>query len=197
LQGGAEAGVIDLIFLGESGFAPTLPTAYTRARRGARALVRDEPPKGRRLNVLGALAPFGAEPRLVWASTSGKLDAALLPEFLWHEGAGLATAVGAVPPGYRRARSLVVVLDNYSVHRRAAVTAALPALAAVGLRLSFLPPYSSELNRIEPLWRQIKYHDLPVRSYQTLEALQIAVETALKTHADALTVVTNDLPEAA
>jgi hypothetical protein len=197
LQGAAEAGVIDLVFLDESGFAPTLPTGYTWARKGVRALVRDEPPKGRRLNVLGALAPCGPDPWLVWESTPGKLDAMVLLDFLWHDVAGLATALGDVPPGYRRPRPLVVVLDNYSVHRSKAVTAALPVLAAVGVRLFFLPPYSSELNRIEPLWRQVKYHDLPVRSYQTLETLQIAVENALKQHADALTVATTDLAEAA
>jgi DDE superfamily endonuclease len=122
---------------------------------------------------------------------------AILLDFLWRDVAGLATAVGEVPPGYRRARPLVVVLDNYSVHRSKAVTAVLPSLADVGVRLFFLPPYSSELNRIEPLWRQVKYHDLPVRSYQTLEALRTAVANALQLHADALTVATNDLPEAA
>jgi hypothetical protein len=197
LQSGAEAGVIDLVFLDESGFAPTLPTGYTWARQGVRALVHDEPPRGRRLNVLGALAPCGRDPRLVWESTLGKLDASAFLDFLWHDVAGLATPVREVSPGYRRARPLVVVLDNYSVHRSKMVKAAEADLARIGVRLFFLPPYSSELNRIEPLWRQVKYHDLPVRSYQSLEALQIAVDNALKTHADALTVVTNDLPEAA
>jgi hypothetical protein len=189
--------VIELVFLDESGFAPTLPTGYTWARKGVRALVRDEPPQGRRLNVLGALAPCGPDPWLVWASPPGKLDAAVLLDFLWHDVAGLATAVGEVPQGYQRARPLVVVLDNYSVHRSTVVKEAAADLARIGVRLFFLPPYSSELNRIEPLWRQVKYHDLPVRSYQTLEALRTAVENALQQHADALTVVTNDLPEAA
>lgn len=189
--------MIDLVFLDESGFAPTLPTGYTWARTGVRALVHDEPPKGRRLNVLGALAPGGPTPWLVWRSTPDKLDATVLLDFLWHDVAGLATAVGEVPSGYRRARPLVVVLDNYSVHRSKAVTAMLPALAAIGVRLFFLPPYSSELNQIEPLWRQVKYHDLPVRSYQTLEALALAVERALKNHADALTIETKNLPAAA
>lgn len=189
--------MIDPVFLGESGFAPTLPTGYTWARRGVRALVRDEPPQGRRLNVLGALAPSGPDPFLVWTSPPGKLDAAVLLDFLWHEVAGMAPAVGEVPPGYRRARPLVVVLDNSSVHRSAAVTAAVPALADVGLRPFFLPPSGSELNRIEPLWRQVKYHDLPIRSYETPEALRTAVENAWQTHAEALTVVTNDLAEAA
>jgi hypothetical protein len=189
--------VIDLVFLDESGFAPTLPTGYTWARRGVRALVRDEPPQGRRLNVLGALAPFGDDPWLVWASTPDKLDAAVLLDFLWHDMAGLTTAVGEVPPGYRRARPLVVVLDNYSVHRSTLIHEAEDDLARIGVRLFFLPPYSSELNLIEPLWRQIKYHDLPVRSDQTVEALQTAVDNALQQHADALTIATNDLPEAA
>lgn len=189
--------MIELVFLDESGFAPTLPTGYTWARKGVRALVRDEPPQGRRLNVLGALAPCGPDPWLVWASPPGKLDAAVLLDFLWHDVAGLATAVGEVPQGYQRARPLVVVLDNYSVHRSTVVKEAAADLARIGVRLFFLPPYSSELNRIEPLWRQVKYHDLPVRSYQTLEALRTAVENALQQHADALTVVTNDLPEAA
>jgi hypothetical protein len=197
LQAGAEASVIDLAFLDESGFAPTLPTGDTWARRGVRAVVRDEPPKGRRLNVLGALAPRGRDPWLVWASTPGKLDAAALRDVLWHEVAGLATAVGEVPQGDHRARPLVVVLDNSSVHRGTAVKEAAADLARVGRRLLFLPPSSGELNRIEPRWRQVKDHDLPQRSYPTLEALQTAVGNAVQQHADALTVATKDLAEAA
>ena len=189
--------MIDLVCLDESGFAPTLPTGDTWARRGVRALVHEEPTKGRRRNVRGALAPFGADPWLVWTSPPGKRDAAVLLDFLWHDVAGLATAVGVVPPGYRRAQPLVVVRDNSSVHRSNAVKEATADLARIGLRLFFLPPYSSELNRIEPLWRQVTYHDLPVRSYQTLEALRSAVENAWQNHADAFTVVTKHLPEAA
>ena len=97
-----------------------------------------------------------------------------------------------MPKGDRRGRPLVVVLDNYSVHRSTAVKEAETHLARIGVRLFFLPPYSSELNRIEPLWRQVKDHDLPVRSYQTLAALQTAVESALQKHADALSVATKD-----
>ena len=159
--------------------------------------MRDEPPQGRRLNVLGALAPCGRDPWRVWERTPGNLDAAAFLDFLWHGVARLATAVGEVSPGYRRARPLVVVLDHDAVHRSKMVKAAGADLARIGVRLFFLPPYGSELNRIEPLWRQVKSHDLPVRSYQTLEALPIAVDNALKPHADALTVVTNNLPEAA
>src|SRR5256714_7164491 len=53
----ARQGQIDLYFLDQAGFAPTLPTGYTWARVGVRKLVRYEAPERRRGNVVGALAP--------------------------------------------------------------------------------------------------------------------------------------------
>ncbi len=120
--------------------------------------------------MLGALAPFGDDPGLVGACTAGKLDAGVRRDFLGHEVAGLATAVGEVPPGFRRARPLAVVRDNDAVPRSTVIRETEAALARVGVRLFFRPPSSSEVNRIEPLWRHVKYQDLPVRSDQTLEA---------------------------
>lgn len=46
----------------------------------------------------------------------------------------------------------------------------IPALKAAGVGFFFLPPYSPELNMVEPLWRQIKHQDIPYRSYLTIEA---------------------------
>jgi DDE superfamily endonuclease len=192
-----EAGLCDLWYLDESGFAPTLPTGYTWARVGARPLVWDEPPAGRRLNVLGALAPFGAERRLAWTCPAGKLDSAALLGFVWREVAGLPAPPERLPAGYRRARPCVIALDNASAHVSAAVKAALPILEAAGVLLYYLPPYSPELNRIEELWRQAKYQDLPVRSYRTLEDLRAAVEDALGTHAARLRDATDNFAEAA
>ncbi len=47
----------------------------------------------------------------------------------------------------------VVVLDNASFHRKARLQALLEPLAC---RLLALPTYSPDLNRIEPLWHQLK-----------------------------------------
>ena len=192
--------MIDLWYLDESGFAPTLPTGYTWARTGVRALVRDEPPRGRRLNVLGALAVGGAAPGLVWAEPAGKLDGAAFLEFIWRDVAGLPAAPAELAAEDRRARPCAVVLDNYSVHRCALVKAALPDLERAGVHLHYLPPYSPELNRIEELWRHVKHEELPVRSYTSLDALRAAVAAALDKHAvpaGAATVPTTDLPVAA
>ena len=166
--------MIDLWFLDQSGFAPTLPTGYTWARTGTRALVWDEPPQGRRLNVLGALAPDGADAGLVWTCPAGKIDSAVFLEFVWRRVAGLPAAPADLPAGYRRPRPCVAVVDNASAHVAKAVKAQLPALEAAGVALYYLPPYSPELNRIEELWRHVKHEGLPVRSYRTLDDLRAA-----------------------
>jgi hypothetical protein len=175
----AAADQLDLWYLDEAGFAPTLPTGYTWARRGVRPLVPYEAPKGRRLNALGALAPCGPVPRLVFHTRLGKLDGPAFLDFICHQVAGLPPAPDWVPADYRRTRPCVIVLDNYSVHHSAVVKAVRPRLERAGVRLYFLPPYSPELNRIEPEWRAVKYEGLPTRSYTSGPALKAAVDAAL------------------
>ena len=117
---------LDLHFLDESGFAPTLPTTYTWARAKVRARVPYEAPQRRRVNVLGAWAPLGSRPRFAYASRAGKLDSAAFLAFVWRDVGGMTSPLGEVPAGFRRARRCVIVLDNYSVHHSQAVTDALP-----------------------------------------------------------------------
>ena len=134
---------LDLHFLDESGFAPTLPPPSTWARVKVRARVPHEAPQRRRVNVLGAWAPPG-RPRFAYASRTTTLDSTAFLAFVWHDLGGLATPVGEVPADFRRARRCVIVLDNY-VHRSRAVTEALPGLAAAGIERVYLPPYSPGL----------------------------------------------------
>ena len=193
----SEAGWCELWSLDVWGCAPTLPTGSPGGRAGTRALVWDEPPQGRRLNVLGALTPGGASPRLVWTAPPGKIDSAVPLGFLWRELAQLPTPPDALPPGYRRERPCIVALDNASAHTSKLVKEQLPALEAAGVTLFFLPPYSPELNRIEEVWRHVKYEELPRRSYQTAEDLRAAVETALTNHRTPLLDATTNFREAA
>ncbi len=72
----------------------------------------------------------------------------------------------------------VVVLDNGSLHHNALVKAALPELWTKGIYLYYQPPYSPELNDIETIFRQVKHHELPERSYSTISALESAVDHA-------------------
>ena len=187
----AAAGQIDLYYLDEAGFAPTLPTGYTWARRGVRPLVPYEAPHGRRLNALGAVAPFGPTPRLVHATrlaSEGKLDSAAFLDFVCGPLAQLPAshdALHTLPRDYRRARDCVVVLDNYQVHKSALVKTVRPRLADAGAVFYELPPYSPHLTRMEPVWRAVKYGGCAVRSHATGAALRDAVDTALSRRAEA------------
>jgi hypothetical protein len=188
--------MIDLFFLDQSGFAPTLPTGYSWGRLGTRVVVPYEAPEGRRVNAVGALAPYDpAGPRLVFETrrkAEGRYDAAAHLAFVRQ----LAGPHPDAPPRVPR-RPCVVVLDNYSVHHSQTVKDALPSLTAAAVHFCYLPAYSPELNLIEPLWRQVKYHDLPERSYPTDIALQTAVEAALTDRARRLAKPTNKLPRRA
>jgi tRNA U34 5-methylaminomethyl-2-thiouridine-forming methyltransferase MnmC len=140
-------------------------------------------PEGRRVNVSGALAPFGPRPRLVFDSRIGRLDGAAFVQFVWQ---AIARLPAVLPEGYRRERPCVVVVDNYAVHRGPAVREARPALEAAGGAWFYLPPYSPELNPIEAVWRQVKYQELPRRSYTTAVDLKDAVDAVLARRAATL-----------
>ncbi|MCX7099030.1 MAG: transposase [Methylococcales bacterium] len=46
---------------------------------------------------------------------------------------------------------------------------------AKGMKFYFLPPYSPELNRIELLWRKMKYEWLPFKTF-TPDELEQAID---------------------
>jgi DDE superfamily endonuclease len=182
----AIANFIELHYLDESGFAPTLPQGYTWAREGVRAIVPYQAPEGRRVNVIGSLAPFGDNPRLEYASRTTSFKGQDVLEFIWREVGKMTAPVGEVPMGFERANRCVVVLDNYSPHHGKEIKECSGALEAAGIELFYLPPYSPELNLIEPMWRHVKHEDMPVRSHNTADELKVAVDTALDKRAVAL-----------
>lgn len=50
-------------------------------------------------------------------------------------------------------RPIVMVIDNFAVHHSLAVR---EKAAELNIRLVFLPPYSPDLNPIEPVWKTLK-----------------------------------------
>jgi transposase len=162
LKAKAVAGSIALYYLDECGFAPTLPVSSSWCLPGLRKLVRYEAPQGRRVNALAAYRPYGRSPRLD----------VFTAERTWnsHDLIGFLKAL----PWSKAPR--VVVLDNAGLHTSRVIRQARRALATAGIYLYFLPPYSPELNEIEPVFRQVKYHEIPERSHTTRIGLREAVE---------------------
>ena len=80
----------------------------------------------------------------------------------------------------------VVVLDNASLHVSKLVKAARPALAEAGIYLYYLPAYSPELNEIEAVFKQVKHHEMPIRSFAAQADLRQAVEQGFSRYRDKL-----------
>jgi transposase len=158
----AAAGRLRLYYLDECGFSPTLPVAYSWCLPGRRKRVPYEAPQGRRVNAMAAYRPYGGAPRLDVFTAERTWDAYDFLAFV------RALPWAAVPR--------VVVLDNASLHTSKVVRSARRSLAAAGTYLYFLPPYSPELNEIEPVFRQVKYQGIPVRSHTSRAGLREAVE---------------------
>jgi len=92
---------------------------------------------------------------------------------------------------------LVVVLDNYSVHRSTRFQEERIKWRAADISLFFLPSYSPELSGIEPLWRDVKQHRMRRLSRSTLLNLKRDVDAALAAKASALPSFTKTLTETA
>lgn len=172
LKAKAAAGELRLCYLDECGFSPSLPISYSWCLPGQRKRVPYEYPQGRRVNALAIYEPYGSEPGL---------NAETFERTLKSE--DLLAYLGALPssPVPR-----VVVLDNASLHISKAIKARRPELARSGLHLYYLPAYSPELNQIEPLFKQVKHHEMPVRSHKSKEELRQAVEQGFAAYGDSL-----------
>lgn len=190
--------------LDEAGFSMTLPPSRSWFPEGERLTVAYEAPQGRRVNAIGGHFTHGPaaghlayqswaclpksrakKPRKTPAEVAvahgltveevGPIDSERVVAFIWRLAGRGCEAVD----GWKRERPLMVVLDNYSVHKSQVVADAVGPLAAADVHLVYLPAYSPELSRIEPDWNDIKQHHLPVRSFEQVADLKRAVDDAL------------------
>lgn len=115
-----------------------MPRTHGYAPKGQRcAGVCDWHARGR-TNVLGALL---AGTLLTVGLTQSNVDADLFNLWLSHD------LIPKLPPG------AVLVLDNATFHKRSDTSA---MIEKAGHILEYLPPYSPDLNPIEPKWAQAK-----------------------------------------
>jgi transposase len=121
------------------------------------------------VNALATLEPLGPAPRLDAVPFERTLTSDDLLAYLRER-----LPAAEVPR--------VVVLDNASLHVSKVVKAARPGLAGLGIYLYYLPAYSPELNRIEPVFKQVKHHEMPTRSFTTKAGLRAAVEAGFEAY---------------
>ena len=197
--------------LDEAGFAPTLPTCYSWFPVGERFLVAHQAAQERRVNAIGAFFSHGVQagrflfetyaclpksrakkPRKSPQQTAaqhgltlaevGTLDAARFLSFVWQ----VAGRPDVYAQDWKRERPLVIVVDNYSVHKSQIVQEAVPVLEAADVYLFYLPSYSPQLSKIEPIWNDVKHHRMRRRSYSLLGDLKHATDNTLLEKAEQL-----------
>lgn len=144
-----------------------LPYAWQRRGQPAVELPAERGAGG--YSLLGFWQPGGP--------ATGPAFTGLLSETVWT-GELFAQAVDEV--SHTLTGPTVLVLDNASIHRAAAVQQHLGTWRRRGLRLQFLPAYSPELNRIEILLRFLNHYWLTLADYQVLENLRERVDYIVK-----------------
>lgn len=138
---------------------------YCWVRKGERKRVPYENPQGRRYNTMAISVPDGPHAAFDWCGTTRRHFTA-------------ADLVHLLITRPRTEAPLIVVLDNAGIHRARVVRDALPQLRDHTVYLYYLPPYSPELNAIEPTFRSVKHTDLSERRYTSRAALENAVDAA-------------------
>ncbi len=166
-----ELGHLRLWYGDESGFSlsPTVP--YGWIKEGEQAGILSQ--RSTRLNVLGLLSTAN---QLISYPRTGSVNTSFVIECLDD----FARQCGEQPN--------VVVLDNAPIHRSEAFQARLTGWQAQNLYVFFLPRYSPHLNRIERLWKQIKYSWLKAEDYLGLDHLKQAVADILEGFATSFTM---------
>ena len=72
-------------------------------------------------------------------------------------------------------RMTVIVQDNGSLHTSHLTRQQWQRWRSQGLFLFFLPQYSSEMNRIEDEWHQLKTHEIAARMFEDEYDLALAI----------------------
>jgi transposase len=139
----AEQGRLDpgkLVFIDETGTTTNMARLYGRAKRGRRVIGRVPWGHWKTVTFVAALrqdrltAPFVIDCPMNGAIFIEYVRQCLLP---------------TLSPGD------IVVMDNLSAHKREQVR---QLIEQAGAQLRYLPPYSPDLNPIEPSFAQIKAH---------------------------------------
>lgn len=153
----AKLGYLQLWYADESGFSLTPTVPYGWIMQGQQAGILSQ--RSSRLNVFGLLS---MDNQLVSYPHSASVNTTFVIECL-NDFAQRLTQLS------------VVVLDNAPMHRSESFYAKLAEWQTQGLYVFFLPKYSPHLNRIERVWKQVKYSWLKAEDYLSFDNLKQAV----------------------
>jgi hypothetical protein len=142
---------VELKHLDESGFCRWSPASYSYSRVGTQKHFYQVGSRGNRISVLGL---WQEETSFEYALVQGGFSSQRYIEVMdW-------IAQKAEKTLAETGRITVVVQDNGSLHKSHLTRSNWQKWQKCGLFLFFLPPYCSQMNRIEDQWHQLKTHEI-------------------------------------
>jgi transposase len=76
-------------------------------------------------------------------------------------------------------KKTVITLDNSSLHTSKKFRQKIKEWELLDLWIYFIPPYSPELNKIEILWKKIKYEWLAFEAYTSFDKLKLGIKEVM------------------
>jgi transposase len=148
----AQEGHIELKYLDEAGFCLWSPVSYSYSRIGEQKRMEQTLERyGRRISILGLWQPGQ---KFEYALAQGGFKGESYIKVMdWAAQTACQTLA-------ETGRITVVVQDNSSVHKSRLVQQRWTRWQEQGLFIFFLAPYCSEMNLIEPQWRQLKGYEI-------------------------------------
>jgi transposase len=155
-------GYIDLFYADASHFSLVPSVRYAWQRKGEEILL----PSARSfaLSVFGIMSP---DCNLHYDIVEGTLNSDKI-----------IAAIDKFVPHIRK--QTILVIDNAPVHHSKAFQRKIEMWREQDLYVYFLPKYSPELNKIEILWRFVKYDWLPFDAYTNLQNLKERLNNILQ-----------------
>jgi transposase len=152
-----EQGHVEVFYGDESGFCLTPVMSYSWQYPGEE--IRLFPQKGKRVNVFGIM---NEDNRLSSFAKEGSINTDFIIESIekW------------MPTLHK---PTVLILDNAPVHQAKKLGEKIPGWQEKDLFIFFLPAYCPHFNKIETLWRKVKYEWLKPENYTSLTVLKEAL----------------------
>jgi len=147
-------GLVDLYYFDESGFSLVPEVPYAWQDKGTQICLPSS--KSKRINVVGFMnKDSGLTPFVFESSVTSEVVVACFDSF--------AESI---------TKQTIVVIDNASIHHSELFNSKIGDWEKKNIFLLYLPPYSPELNKIEILWKHIKYYWLSFDAYKNFESLR-------------------------
>lgn len=150
----ADQGLTDLVYADQSGFNLAAKVVYAWQKRGERIVIPVA--KSESQNVLG----------FMWHRCQR------FESFVFAGSTDSNVMIGCLDIIARSLeKEMWIVLDNAPIHRSEEFEEKINDWAKLGLKIYFLPIYCPSLNKIEMLWKKIKYDWLSWEAYSSYKNL--------------------------